>query len=340
MQESVHEVLTFNIATIIGPLFIGNILNWMLMGALVLQLNTYYQLFTNDKLQLRILVYGLFLLDLAQTVIGTHLGWFFIVTNWGNPASFDIVPWSAAMIPILCGLIAAVVQIFYAWRIWVLTPNRVMRTGAGLIVVIAVIQSLTAIITGFLGMFPGTQENLRRLRPGIAIWLSGSFAADVFVTACMSYILIEGRRRTIWAASESLLTRLIHRVVQTGSASVICATVDLALFVGLPSRNFHFVPAYILGKLYTNSLMLSLNLRRPSAQQNPDVVINSEFVFAHGTETRGLDAPGVYTAGAADVNPEATADIWRHKDNHESDLHTLSDLNANQGEKPLTASVL
>ncbi|KAJ7720050.1 hypothetical protein B0H16DRAFT_392718 [Mycena metata] len=312
MQKSVHEVLTLNIGTVIGPLFIGNILNWLLMGTLVLQLNTYYQLFPNDKWMVRILVYGLFLLDLAQTIIGTHLGWFFIVTNWGNPASFDIVPWSAAMIPILCGLIAAVAQIFYAWRIWVLTPNRFTRTGAALIVVIAVVQCLDAIITGFLGMFPGTQENLRRLRPGIVIWLGGSFAADVLVTAFMSYILIEGRRRTIWAASESLLTRLIHRVVQTGAASAICATVDLALFVGLPSRNFHFVPAYILGKLYTNSLMLSLNLRHPTAQQKPDIAVNTEFEFAHSTETPGVHS-GAVDSNTVDSNTEGLPDIWRQK---------------------------
>ncbi|KAJ7898129.1 hypothetical protein B0H13DRAFT_1623267 [Mycena leptocephala] len=95
--------------------FIGNILNWMFMGTLVMQLYTYYQNFPSDRIIIRILVYGLFLVDVAQTVILTFHGWFFAVSAWGNPATFDIIPWSGPMIPVLCGLVAATVQIFYAW---------------------------------------------------------------------------------------------------------------------------------------------------------------------------------------------------------------------------------
>ncbi|KAJ7252168.1 hypothetical protein C8J57DRAFT_1351328 [Mycena rebaudengoi] len=67
-----------------------------------------------------------------------------------------------------------------------------------------------------------------------------------------------------------MLTTLINRVVQSGAVISVCAAVDLALFAGIVDTNFHFVPSYILGKLYTNSLMLTLNLRRPT-YQIPDV---------------------------------------------------------------------
>ncbi|KAJ7247794.1 hypothetical protein C8J57DRAFT_1673612 [Mycena rebaudengoi] len=67
-----------------------------------------------------------------------------------------------------------------------------------------------------------------------------------------------------------MLTKLINRVIQSGAATVVCAAIDLGFFIGQPTTNTHFVPAYMLGKLYTNSLMLTLNLRRPNGANNSD----------------------------------------------------------------------
>ncbi|KAF8199379.1 hypothetical protein K438DRAFT_1717640 [Mycena galopus ATCC 62051] len=85
------------------------------MGTLIMQLYTYYQLFPTDKLVLRILVNSLFLVDVAQTISLTMHGWYFAVTTWGDPAKWEILPWTAAMIPIPCGIISMTVQIFYSW---------------------------------------------------------------------------------------------------------------------------------------------------------------------------------------------------------------------------------
>ncbi|KAJ7210915.1 hypothetical protein GGX14DRAFT_363078, partial [Mycena pura] len=90
------------------------ILNWMFMGTLVMQLYTYYQNYPSDQIAVRILVYTLFILDFAQTIMLTHHGWWWIVTSWGTPQVFSVLVWSAAMIPFMGGLIAGIVQIFYA----------------------------------------------------------------------------------------------------------------------------------------------------------------------------------------------------------------------------------
>ncbi|KAJ7708736.1 hypothetical protein B0H17DRAFT_1191234 [Mycena rosella] len=241
-----REVLTVDVSPVIGPLFIGNILNWMFMGTLVMQLYTYYITFPTDKLFLRILVNGLFLLDVAQTVTSTHYGWFFIVTTWGNPSNFDIIPWSASMIPLLCGIVSAAVQIFYAWRIWVLATNRFLKALSILIVVLAFTQGIAAVLSGAL-------TELLKLHPEVSLWLSTSFTVDVIITASMTFILSRAKKNTVWSPTEAMLTKLIHRVVQTGAASATCAAVDLAMFVHFPATNFHFAPAYILGKLHEQS---------------------------------------------------------------------------------------
>ncbi|KAJ6562131.1 hypothetical protein B0H19DRAFT_944073, partial [Mycena capillaripes] len=89
--------------------------NWMLLGTLIMQLNTYYQNFPSDRLGLRILVYTVFCVDLVQTIILTQHGWWFVVTTYGDPSRFNEIVWSAPVIPIMSGLVSAIVQIFYAW---------------------------------------------------------------------------------------------------------------------------------------------------------------------------------------------------------------------------------
>ncbi|KAJ7698008.1 hypothetical protein B0H17DRAFT_978399 [Mycena rosella] len=255
---------TVDIGRVIGPLFIGSILNWMLMGTLVMQLYTYYQTFSFDQLFLRILVNTLFVLDLAQTFVSTHFAWYFIVTMWGNASDFGVVPWSASMIPILCGIVAGTVQIFYAWRIWVLAPDqRLLKGMAVLIVLLALTQCTSAIVAGALVLRTPTQGELLVIKPEVTTWLSCSFIVDFFITASMTFILTQAKDQSGWGPSETVITALIHRVVQTGAASAVCAAIDLWMFVGYPGTNIHFVPAFILGKVYTNSLMLTLNLRRP-----------------------------------------------------------------------------
>ncbi|KAJ7095513.1 hypothetical protein C8R44DRAFT_889938 [Mycena epipterygia] len=294
----VSEILVVDAAEVVGPVFIGNILNWMFMGTLVMQLYTYYQKFPSDRIFIRILVYGLFLVDVAQTVILTFHGWFFTVSAWGNPATFDIIPWSGPMIPVLCGLGSR--------RIWILTTNRFLRSVAILIVLVALTQSLAGMISGLPLLKNSSPENQIRWYPGVwEIWFAGSLVADVLVTACMTYILARVKSRTFWATSETMLTTLINRVVQSGAVTSICAAVDLALFAGIVDTNFHFVPSYILGKLYTNSLMLTLNLRRPT-YQIPDLPMSGP---------RSQDVSGVHFRRTTHVEGSTpdNVGIWTQK---------------------------
>ncbi|KAJ7139093.1 hypothetical protein C8R44DRAFT_763882 [Mycena epipterygia] len=260
------EVLAIDVGSIVGPIFIGNILNWMLMGTLLSQMYTYYQKFARDRISIMILVYTVFCLDIAQTIMLTDHGWWFIITIWGKPEDFDFVPWSAAMIVFMCGLIAGIVQLFYAWRIWVLARSKIVVAIAIIIVLTALTQSFSAMVTSILLLREPNQRTVLRLHPGFTVWLAGSLITDVLITSCMTYTLYTAKTRTAWAASETLLGRMVKITVQTGLATVVTACIDLFLFIHFTANDFHLVPAYILGKLYSNSLLLSLNLRNSRSQ--------------------------------------------------------------------------
>ncbi|KAJ6550335.1 hypothetical protein B0H19DRAFT_952166, partial [Mycena capillaripes] len=181
-------------------------------------------------------------IDVVQTVILTHHGWWWIVTTYGDPSRFDEVIWSAPCIPFLAGLTTAIVQIFYAWRIWTLTTNIFMHGLSILIVLIALLQSLIAMVSGLIVSQNPLLSTLQSLDNEFATWLAGSFADDTIITICMIYILSQAKNRTSWGASETMLTKLINRIIQTGAATMVLTAIDLAIFLQIPDTNYYYVP--------------------------------------------------------------------------------------------------
>ncbi|KAF9484033.1 hypothetical protein BDN70DRAFT_798390 [Pholiota conissans] len=180
---------------------------------------------------------------MAQTLFMTYETWFYTILNFNNEAILTgASPWTAATIPIMAGLISAMVQLFYAWRIWILSKQMFMRGMAVIIVLIALGQSLSAIVASSIFSIQPTQANLLKLHPAFDFWLAGSFTTDILISGSMIFILWKARSRTTWARSERLIDNLIINVIQTGTLTVICAGVDLAFFVGLEATNLHLAP--------------------------------------------------------------------------------------------------
>ncbi len=95
-------------------------------------------------------------MELVQTATTTHQAYYYGVELWDNPAGLAVFPWSAPTVPIMAGiselnlcaffavladearlfLVAAIAQLFYAWRVWALAPNWVFKGMAVLITLV------------------------------------------------------------------------------------------------------------------------------------------------------------------------------------------------------------
>ncbi|KAJ7435221.1 hypothetical protein B0H11DRAFT_2277736 [Mycena galericulata] len=305
-------VLLVDPSTVIGPIFLGNSFNWLFMGLLVMQVYTYWRNFPKDRVMVKMLVYIIFTLDLTQTAFGTHEAWWFAIQNWGNISALQGGSWTTVISPIMCGIISAMVQIFYAYRIWALRRNIMPRLLAILIILLALTQALAAIIGSLLLETNLTQENLIRLHPIFSLWLAGSFTTDVLVTGSMIWILHTSKSTSRVSQTDSLLNRLILNTIQTGTVTVICAGVGLALFIVYTDRNYYFAFTYILGKLYSNSFMATINSRAPRRHSEQSESIGMRIQVSRRTERETDD---LELACPKSRNPIA---IWQ----------TTSDLNA------------
>ncbi|KIK53505.1 hypothetical protein GYMLUDRAFT_49288 [Collybiopsis luxurians FD-317 M1] len=265
-----------DIQLLVGPALLGSLFSWCLYGMLIIQLYMYWINFRRDGYKIQITVYGLFAVDTWHTVAVTSIAWSFLVSGWGNSDALRFTGWGFALIPFISGLSAAWVQLFFAWRIFVLGKGRFHLVWKAIVIVICAIsltQGIAGMISGikFLSINDITQFHL--IYAPAAIWLAGSAFVDVLIAVSMVVLLSVAKKRInlLNTSTSAVLTRLIHLTIETGSVTAIAAVVDLGFFLGQPSNNLHLLMALILGKLYTNTLYATLNSRPISSQQHQSV---------------------------------------------------------------------
>ncbi|KAJ7677752.1 hypothetical protein DFH06DRAFT_559940 [Mycena polygramma] len=316
-------IILVNPVTAIGPFFFGNTLNWLLLGLLWMQVYRYWCNYPKDKVYIKIFVYTVFTIDLLQTGFTTHAAWWFMIQNWGNVSVIQSAPRTISAIPIACGLISAPVQLFYAIRIWVLSKRPVTRVLAILIAALGLAQSLVAIIAAGLLRISSFQANLLKFHPHFVFWLAGAFTTDIMIAACMSWILQTAKSSSNARVTQTngMLNQLILNSVQTGMVTVVAAGVQLALFVKFTDTNYHLAVAYLLGKLYSNSFMVTLNMRAPRKRELPSDSIGMRIQVSRTTDndsrpTAQEDVLGNWKTVTETNNDSSSPDDYHLKEHH------------------------
>lgn len=261
------EDMADNSATYVltGPLLLGYQFDWALYGVLAVQTYVYYQSNKPDTRLIKSLVYGLMIVETLQIIVATHDSFNELVYSWGNEESLVQLYLTWLTVPILTGLTSCVIQCFYAWRIYILSKSKVI---SGSIVLISLMQCAAALGEAaeclIIKDVPKTQVDTFKTT---IVWLGGTAACDIIICCAMVYYLAKGRRG--FSNTDTMLKKLITLIVETGMATAIVAILELTMFLKFKNNFFHIVPALILSKLYSNSLLVLLNSRHSiKASQN------------------------------------------------------------------------
>ncbi|KAF8902563.1 hypothetical protein CPB84DRAFT_1846215 [Gymnopilus junonius] len=263
-----------DIGRIAGPLLIGYLLNWGLEGVLSMQVYMYYLAFPQDPLSNKLLAYGIFIFETVQTILLTQTAFRSFAAGFGNLGALDRIgliwfyrsyhEWNCCF----CR------SIFYAYRIRILSQTK---TASIIIIVLAFVQLGGAIATGVeskKAVF--TSKFLRRTSLiTTGIWNGGSALCDIIIAGCMTYYVCPSpagsknttnlfklwRRGTGMKHTQRLIRRLIRLIVETGSLTAAIALLNfiLALLPGQPT--YYQTTAGVLGKMYSNAMMVVFNSR-------------------------------------------------------------------------------
>ncbi|KDR82133.1 hypothetical protein GALMADRAFT_44609, partial [Galerina marginata CBS 339.88] len=237
---------------------IGYILNWGLFGVLSMQVYVYYLAFPNDRAAYKSLVYGAYLLEAAQTFLFTSSAFRTFAFGFGNPSVLDEVDILWFSVPIMSGLVAFISQAFYAYRITVLAQTKYL---SGLIMLLACFSLAGSIALGVETKNAVLFSHLLKKDSftTAGIWEGGSAACDVLIAASMTYYL--KRRDTGIKQTQVLLTKIIRLTIETGSltAAIAILTLILTFLPGQPT--YYQTSVSVLGKVYSNSMMVAFNSR-------------------------------------------------------------------------------
>ncbi|KAJ7078541.1 hypothetical protein B0H15DRAFT_954439 [Mycena belliarum] len=279
-----------NIATLTAPLIIGELLGTYLFGILTVQFYMYNLSFPHDPKYIKWLVYVVFLLDLASTIMCFADSYHWFAAGYGNIASLNDIWLSAFDTRMIGAFLAAIVQCFYCYRLWKLNKYAIP------VCIVVVGAALAQIIAGIYGAVVGHRAVTFAAAGPLVLSATyvvniGAAAADVLIAITMTILLT--RARTVHAQTDYIVKRIINLTVETNLLSSTLAVLTVILLVGVPNTNYFTCPSIVLGKIYSNSLLLMLNNRKfISNNVTGDSTARAQRLPEFRAATRDLDSTG------------------------------------------------
>jgi len=238
--------------------------------------------FSKDNRYIKTLVYGVFLLETVQTALsGVDLyKWF--ATGFGNFETLLSLSLTYVDVPILGSVVSLIVQFFFAYRILVLSGKR----SWWLCVIICLLSIVSAVGAFGLSIISYKLDHSNPT-PFVTTWIIANMLCDMFITSTMLYHL-----RKTWVRdgnlSSHVFVSIVRVTIETNLVTTAVNIVTVVLFYTNP-YDFFVCPAYIFGKLYSNTLMVSLNnriaIRDNNEARGPVVDLHAMALFKSSVRT-------------------------------------------------------
>jgi len=286
-----------------GPMLVGVFLNCILFGIMVMQIFIYYQTYKADRTWLRVFVAYLAIAETANTACDMYLIYQPLVQEFGQPAAFTLFPLFLPSAAFLTVAISTPVQMFMGWRISVITGSRKISLLIALFSLVAFAGGVWVTVQVAVFKTFAKKDTFQFNLPGV-IWFVASAVADILITATLVFSL--SRRKTGHSKSTLSINRIIRLTIQTGLTTMVVALLDLLLFTLSSKTAISFVWDFSVSKLYTNSLLSTLNARAGWDKLN-NVEDADNVLF--GTTTGGLTTGSRYqqrTIGGSLITTDRT----------------------------------
>lgn len=164
--------------------------------------------------------------------------------------------WSMELQTDCNGLVALIVQCFFARRVWLLSQNvylvsaivllSCVHFGLGIVFTVSSFQ-LTSVL-GFTQLVWVTSAGI-----------GSAAAADVLIAASLCYYL--SRSRTGFKRTDSVISTLIIYTLTTGLMTSVIDIIIVIAFTTMPTNYVWLAFFWIVGRCYVNSLLAALNSR-------------------------------------------------------------------------------
>ncbi|KII90192.1 hypothetical protein PLICRDRAFT_582952 [Plicaturopsis crispa FD-325 SS-3] len=263
---------------ILGPVVTAVVTNAFLYGLCILQFSTFYTSGFKNRPIIKILVGWVLLLDTYHTMTAVYLLWDYVVTNFNNPDILTKSPWPFPSTPIVTAGASIPIQHYLAWRIKQFSGSWVIF---GVISFLSIVQGAFAVVSAILALNTTNISGFDKIIPFVDTWLALTIACDMSITALLAYHL--RKSRTGFRRTDNVITGLIRSSVETAAFAFFFCVMDFICFTipQLQDTNFHLIFALPMGRIYTNTLLTTLN-SRSNMRSELNGVRDTTFAFTTG----------------------------------------------------------
>ncbi|KAL4268951.1 hypothetical protein AB1N83_002389 [Pleurotus pulmonarius] len=268
-----------------GPLLIGTFLKILLFGVLIVQGYIYYATYKKDKLWMKVFVFILVLIDTVNVIFDMVYLYDCLITHFADPDYISRATWCESVLacissslicvdiqrsllttlyvvfathPAIMAISTSAVQLFYAWRILVLTHNHWI---VGFVVFSSIVGGLSGISVGVAVRFVPAYADFQKFEPAVIAWSCALILADVTIAVTLArWLTTQHKHKSRIPNTTQTVDRIIRLTIQTGLLQTALELLHLIFFVSDASGT-HLIFNYILSKLYSNSLLSTLNSR-------------------------------------------------------------------------------
>ncbi|KAJ3482529.1 hypothetical protein NLI96_g6924 [Meripilus lineatus] len=288
---------THGVSSNLGALMLGSLISTFFSGAVTMQVILYWKTYGNDTLRLKLIVAGIWIIDILHTSMVMASSWIYLIDNFGDPAIHDVIPWTVIITVLLTAIITFFVHCFFAHRIYTLSKKNLYITVP--IVVLAFARMVSALSTfpslwfsvfahfGHRAVTSGQWFRLGRFSKFgadfqylVTLGLSLAVGVDVLIAVIICWYL--NRRRTgfsgyawfnilaaprLWFTSiphsmDSIIDSITLYTIENGVLTCVATTVSLVAWITMPHNLIFLSMHFAICKLYANALLATLNARK------------------------------------------------------------------------------
>ncbi|KAK0193788.1 hypothetical protein F5146DRAFT_401440 [Armillaria mellea] len=246
-----------DITNTFGAMFIGALVTMVIYGITTLQTYFYFMTYPQDSPGIKSFVGLIWSLDTIHIVFMCHTMHYYLIAGFGNPAHLVEGTWSLFSSIMVNVIIASLVQCFFAQRIHELCPKpykRWMTSVIGSMVFAHLCFGLETV-----GQFFVRKEFSRLKEVNYVAVLPFGITAilsDLLIALGLCFLL--RRSRTNSPNTDYLIKILVRYAITRCLLTSLIAVVEVIL----APTFYSFAIDFVIGKLWSNSMLASLNSRR------------------------------------------------------------------------------
>ncbi|PBK90117.1 hypothetical protein ARMGADRAFT_1014751 [Armillaria gallica] len=305
-----------------GAFLIGIIVSSCLFGVACTQTWYYYTRYS-DGIILKALVGTILILEVLHLAFGSYAIYYHVILHYGDPAALAEWTWPVSLIIGITSLIALLVYLFYARRIYYLSNHNIP------LVAVVVIPSFCRLgtsmcVTGyslhlkyFVLFDRGTMASLARA--SLVLYV----VTDLLVALLLCYFLHSSR--TGIKRTDTLINKLIVYAIHNGLITSVADIFVIVFNIAYPKNLVYLSVDLIVANLYSNSFLATLNTRRPtkpvndnfSTTDNDNTLCFATF-GAHSQSLADTARAGNTNKRHVDVSDTSTMDVMGDTDRNSS----------------------